>query len=425
LIAWRRAPLADRLRATPPAVSIKAGRFWKDNLWLNGAGVAAGLTNVGYHVIVARMLGPLNYGILLGLGSLSVVLQAPVSIVTLVYTRRGARPGEVGRLNLLWLLVGVALWVVLWLAAARIGALFHLPPTLLWVYALTIVPGFAYGLNLGLMQWAARFVWVGSMTVLGAAGRLGSAITVLVRRLGLVGLVAASPVAQMVTTAISWLGAQKSVGSAQREGLAKHGGLINAGWVGVLTLLMVSADVLAAKHALTGHAAGLYSGLTTMGRAPAYFAGAVGTVLLSTAQREPGRARHYLLRSLLLVAVLSLIGVGIYAVLGPFLIRLALGPGFLGLGPHLVLFTGAMGLQALEMVILYYAAARQWTVLTLLGSLGFVAWIGTVWLATSLDALIIRTVWIMAIQALVSLAGLAVLETMRQRREGEAGASSV
>jgi O-antigen/teichoic acid export membrane protein len=398
-------------------------RFWQDNLWLNGAGVLAGLSNVGYHVVVARMLGPLNYGVLQGLTSLTAVLQAPVSIVALVYTRRGARVREVWRLNLLWLGVGFGVWLALWGTAGGIAHVFQLPQSYVVLYGLTVVTAFALGLCQGIMQWAAAFAWVGGLTALASAGRMVAALITYWRRWGLPGLVVSPALVAGAVTATAVTGALASARRAQRAGFRRYGGLANAGVVGVLTLLMTSADVLAAKHALSGHAAGLYSGLSTMGRAPAYFAGAVGTVLLSASQRDTAHARRYLWRSLGLVAALGALGIGVYGIMGGWLIRLSLGGRFIGLLPHLALFTGAMSLEAVEMIVLYYAAAREWTELTVLGVAGFLGWMGVVWFTHSLDVLISRTIWVMGLQAAASLLTLTVLERrgMGSGHHGEIG----
>lgn len=388
-----------------------APRFWRDNLWLNGGGVVAGLSNVGYHVIVARMLGPLNYGVLQGLGALAVVVQAGVSLVTLVYTRRGAKPSEFLRLNGMWLLAGGALYGVLVLFAGSLASLFRLPRPALEIFMLVLVTSLLAGANVGLIQWAAEFLWAGALTALAAVGRLVGAVAAAVTRAGLAGLVIATPAIGVLTASGAFWAARLSVARGARSGLRSHGGLLNAGIVGSVTLLLTSADVLAAKHSLTGTAAGLYSGLTTMGRAPTYFAGAVGTVLLSATQRDPGRGRPYLWRSLVLVTGLAAMGLGIYRLRGTWLIRLALGARFLPLAPHLLLFSTAMALQSVEIVLLYYAAARNWPVVTVVGVIGFLGWMGIVWTTPVLGVLIGRTVWAMALQ----LAGTAVATAWAER----------
>lgn len=382
---------------------------------MNGSALIAGILNALYHVVVARMLGPEEYGVLSGLGTVVLVIQAPVSIVALVYTRRGARPQALRPLNLWWGALGVMLWLAMWAGSGFLAATFHLPQALVIVYGLAIIPGFAFGMNVGVLQWAARFLWVGGLSVLDSFGRTSSAVVTYLGRWGLQGLVILSPVVSLVAWAVSWRGAHRAVRLARKEGLPDFGGLWNAGMVGMIVLLISSTDVLAAKHALSAHAAGLYSGLATMGRAPMFFAGAVGTVLLSSTQRDPARGTYYLARSMAILVLISLLGLVIYSLWGPELVTLALGPRFLPLVPLLVQFTLAMSLQALGLVGLYYGAARNWPVPTVIGAMSLVVWVALIWSAHHLPTVISETTSAMLVMMIAVILALGVLHWIYRR----------
>ena len=385
-------------------------RFWHDNLLLNGAGLVAGLGNLGYHVVVARMLGPVNYGVLQALTTFSVVVQAPVSLLTVLFTRRGADRREIAPIVGVGFGVGVVLWLAIAWATPVIAGAFHLPARALLVYSLALVPAVAYGALVGVMQWAAQFLWVGGLTAWGSLGRMAGAFVASFRRWGLYGLVWMPPVVAATAMAAGVYGARLSVDHAAERGFTHHGGLYNAGVVGVLVLLWTSADVLVVKHALGPTAAGLYGGLSTMGRAPAYFAGAVGAVLLSSIQRDRRRRTAYLVRSLILVAGLGVLGLVAYEFWGPSLIILTLGRRFLGLEPHLLGFTAAMSLQGLFLILLYYGAGRAWRLVSLVGALGLTAWLGMLWTARDLAQVIDRTFWVSAVAMALGLVVVVVRE---------------
>ncbi|MDA8199647.1 MAG: oligosaccharide flippase family protein [Thermaerobacter sp.] len=382
---------------------------------MNGAGLAAGVLNALYHVVVARMLGPVDYGTLSALGTLALLLQTPVSVISLVYTRRGAKPSEVGRHAAGWVGVGVALWLALCAVSGPVAHLFHLPSDLVVVAGLTVLPALAYGAFDGILQWAASFGWVGALTTLDSLTRTIGAFATYVGRLGLTGLIVFGPLTALIDLAVSWFGVRRAVRWATRQGLPHFTGLVNAGGVGVLALLLTSTDVLVAKHGLPPRAAGYYSGLATMGRAPVFFAGAVGTVLLSSAQRDAVRARRYLVRSLLLVGILGTVGVLVYVVAGRLAVSLMLGSRFLPMLPLLVVYTAAMTMQSGILVGLYYGAAQNWRLPTVAAAAGFLVWMALLWTSHRLDPLILRTIWVMAIILAAVLGSVGWLEWQRPR----------
>ncbi len=387
---------------------------------MNGAGLAAGVLNALYHVVVARMLGPVSYGTLSALGTLALLLQTPVSIISLVYTRRGAGPSEVWRHAAGWVAAGTALWLALFAVSGPVAELFHLPPDLVVVTGLTVVPALAYGAFDGILQWAASFGWVGTLTVLDSLTRTLGAFATYAWRLGLTGLIVFGPLTALTDVVVAWFGVRRAVRWATRQGLPHFSGLINAGGVGVLALVLTSTDVLVAKHGLPPRAAGYYSGLATMGRAPVFFAGAVGTVLLSSAQRDPGRARYYLVRSLVLVGALGTIGVLVYVAAGHLAVSLMLGPRFLPMLPQLVVYTAAMTMQSAILVGLYYGASKNWRIPTVAAAVGFLAWMGLLWTSHHLDPLILRTIWVMAAILVLVLGSVGWLE-WQQGRAGRGG----
>lgn len=393
-------------------------RFLHDNALLNAGALLAGVANVLYHVVVARMLGPVSYGVLTALVTVVLLLEVPVSVLALVYTRRGTRPAQLGSLNLRFVLAGLGVWVLLALFRRPIAHLFHLPPGLVLLFGLAVVPAYAYGLNVGVLQWAGRFAWASLAIAWDAVGATLGAALVYLSAFGLVGLVVVGPLVSLTDLAVSWVGARTGVRYAAARGLGSFGALFNAGGVGMLALVLTSADVLAAKHALPPQMAGYYGGLATIGRAPMYFAGSIGTVLLSSTQRDPARGVRYLVYSILAMLGLGILGMGLYALGGPLVIQIALGVRFLPMAGELLPYTGAMVGQGLMVIALYYGAARGRTGLTLFGFLVFLAWMAAIWVGTSLRIVVDWTVVLMGIGALGCLAGALFLP-------GASGANAV
>lgn len=380
-------------------------RFWRDNTLFNAGALAAGVANVLYHVVVARMLGPVHYGVLTALGTLVLLMEVPVSVIALVYTRRGTGPGFLNRLNLFYVLAGTGVWGILACVRVPVARLFHLPPELLLIFALAVIPAYAYGLNVGILQWAGKFAWAAVAIAWDAIGYTIGAALVYAGAFGLLGLVIVGPLVSLTDIAVSWAGARRAVRFAASSGLDSFGALWNAGGVGMLALVLTSADVLAAKHALPARAAGYYGGLATIGRAPMFFAGSIGTVLLSSTQRRPSEGPRYLLYSILAMAALGILGVGLYVVGGPLVIRVALGARFLPMASELLPYTVAMVGQGFMLVALYYGAARGQLRLTIFGLAVFLGWMTAIWVGPSLAVIVDWTIGIMAVGAVGCLLG--------------------
>ncbi len=383
--------------------------FWRDNTLFNAGALAAGAANVLYHVVVARMLGPIHYGVLTALGTLVLLVEVPVSVIALVYTRRGTGPGQLNRLNLVFVLAGVGVFGLLAWLRIPVARLFNLPPDLLVIFALAVIPAYAYGLNVGLLQWAGRFGWAAVAIAWDAIGYTLGAAIVYLGSFGLLGLVIVGPLVSLTDIAVSFTGARRAVRVAASTGLNSFGALWNAGAVGMLALVLTSADVLAAKHALPPRAAGFYGGLATIGRAPMFFAGSIGTVLLSSTQRRPSEGTRYLLYSIVGMVGLGVLGVGLYALGGPLVIRIALGVRFLPVAGELLPYTVAMVGQGLLLIALYYGAARGRRRITLFGLVVFLSWMAAIWVGPSLSVIVNWTVVIMGIGAVGSLLGATLL----------------
>jgi O-antigen/teichoic acid export membrane protein len=382
----------------------RTARFWRDTLWLNAGAAAAGIGNVLYHVVVARFLGPAAYGELVGLGTVVTLLELPVTVLAVVYTRAGEGPRTFRRTAAYALACGAGVWAATAAVAGRIAAVFDLPQALVRLAGLAVLPAYLYGVAVGVLQWAGQFALVGVLVALEAAARAAGAALSAAVGLGLVGLVALIPALTAAATALAVSLARRAAAGAAREGVRRHSGLARASLVGVLVTFMTTADVLVVKHALPPVAAGLYGGLATLGRAPAYFSGAIGTVLMSNTQRDPDQGPAFLGRALSLTAALGVVGLLLYAVLGPWIVRLTLGAAFAPLLPYVEGYTAAMTLEGLVVVLLYYGAAAGGRALAAVAAAGSLGWLAALWTVPSLAALVDRTSWTWASTCLVMLA---------------------
>ncbi len=133
--------------------------------------------------------------------------------------------------------------------------------------------------------------------------------------------------------------------------------------VGLLAItVLTSVDVVVAKVALTEHEAGIYGSASLIGRVILYLPAAIITVLLPrvaarTAKNED--SLDILFKSVAATAVFCLLGIFIYWVAGPTIVRLAFGASYAAAAPLLWRFGVAMGGFAVLSVLLIYHLGRD------------------------------------------------------------------
>ncbi len=148
-----------------------------------------------------------------------------------------------------------------------------------------------------------------------------------------------------------------------RRGLARPPG--RRGWIAGMALVAGAAtpqlfnnfDVIAAKHVLPPHAAGLYAGLSVMGKILFYGTSSLSAVMYPrvAAATSPVARRDLLLRTAAVLLAMDLIAFACYTLAAPLILRVVLGAAYVGDAPLLAVFTlGVIGLTVVNLAV-YYA----------------------------------------------------------------------
>jgi len=172
-------------------------------------------------------------------------------------------------------------------------------------------------------------------------------------------------------------------------------------------------DVVAARHVLTPTAAGLYSGLSVMGKILFFGTSSLSAVMYPriAAAANPGDRRRLLAQTAAVLIVVDLVVLGAYAILAHPLLGIILGRRYDSDAGLLVLFsTGIVGLTIVNLLVYYSMGARHRSFAVVPG-IGVPILIG--WLFTSppeLSAFVPRIasalLVLAALEALVVLPGL-------------------
>lgn len=345
--------------------------------------------NYLYHVVLARVLGPAQYGDLAALLNVTWLWLLPGPVVTLVYTRIGRRQGRAGRVEtgVLWG-SGVVLWGLVWAVAEPLVRLLHVSALLFVLFTLEVVPSLALAANQGALQRARRFEWVGAVMLLNNGFRVVAAAGAAWAGLRL----AALGVLEGVAAWCAWgLSAWAVARLGPHQGESGPATVAGTAVVGTLTALWALLDGLLAKHALGAHAAGLYNGLATIGHSVQYVSGSLGVVMMTNILARPSQRVRFFTASLGVYAAVAACFFALVAGWAPTVVRLILSPHFLPVASFLVYYGwGMIALGFLNLILLYAVAVDQWSVL-LPAAGGMAIWVAVLWRTDTLSAFVGRS----------------------------------
>lgn len=423
-----RRPLPPEVGMLPAEGSVSPARireFWRDNGILGGAAVAAGLINYGYHVVLAHLLGPSDYGELATLLNLTELMGLPASVVTLIYTRVGKRAQSAALESAgLWAF-GIAIWAAVAYWSRPLARLARVDPCLLLLFTLEIIPSLAAGANTGILQRIRRYLAVAVLTVLANGFRVFAAGLAGLAGHRLITLGALEAVAAGVTWAVSRFLTLGDIPGGDAGSWPLIGATALAGLIGVVGAV---ADGIVGKHNLGSVPAGQFNGLATIGHAVPYIAASLGTVMLTSILADPHMRHRFLGITLLVYLGVAAVAAIFFAGFPGSVVRLILGSHYGPMAQYLPRYGWGMMALGLVNIGLYYAvAAKDWPPIAAAG-LGIGYWVVRMASVHQVSDLVrltaVATSETAAAVGLLSFGGTALEELRRLwrtiRRKGEA-----
>ncbi len=365
-------------------------------LWLYGGSLAVGFLNYLYNIILARdaFLGPREFGMLAALSSFLYLEGVVVSVVTTVTAAYVA--GFVGRKQpaAVWLFVrrfswqaggvGLIMGTLVAVASPWLAQWLHVPTLRpLWLLAITFPVALGAGVTLGALQGAMAFKILSLVLLLGATLRLALAVPLVAGvKWGVSGALLAGVAASLVVYAISWVPLRRYRGVEVGEtdltpvpwrDFFRYTQRVFWAMAGLTALF--SVDLIMAQHYLPAEQAGLYGGLSTLGRI-IYFITLPFTTLMFPTVTSRLAAGYSSRRVLLLTGgallALTLGIIAVYAVAPGLVIRFTLGQSYLNGAAYLWWFGVFFGLLALATWLVHALLAHQQTGIALLPPLALV-----------------------------------------------------
>ncbi len=379
--------------------------------------------NYCYHVVLAHLLGPSEYGSLATLLNLTTVMVIPASVVTLIYTRFGRREQQAERESwLLWSL-GVALWILMVGFRNDLAQILRVGSPLVVIFTLELIPSLAIGANMGILQHVRRYWAVGLLIALSNGIRVLAALATMLTMYRLLALGLFEAAAAAMTFAVSqWL----SAATVAQTKDSSPGGVTETALVGVANVVMAVADGMISKHNLSPFWAGEYNGLATIGHTIQYISGSLGTVMLTSILAEPKAHLKFAGLTLTVYGILSASAQWVFCQRAEKVVELVLGTHFVAVVPYLGRYGwGMMAVGFLNITLMYAVASKRWAPMALVG-LGIIVWVGGLSLQNTFAGFVNATVVIMGATAAAAM-GMQIILAWRggsDRREKAMGSAA-
>ena len=370
--------------------SLRAGLRRSETVKAAGMAVATLAANalaIVFTVVFTRLLGVGDYGSLGALLSTFTILAVAGTALQVAVARETALghlggPGAVGAAVHRYLaqltVAAVAITGASIVLREEIAQLIAVPEHA-WAAA-AILPTGALWLVLSVLRGALQglhaYGSVGISLVLEAFGRLVLGLVLVVGGGGVTGAFLGTPLSMLVAATALTLLLRRRVGTAPVESRPRTlSSLVSGGWAPIAGLVFLAAlqnvDVIIAKREMTDEAAGAYAAAVVAAKLVVWVAIGIGLYLLPEATRRAAAGldpRPVFLRTLAVLAAVSVPALLIFALVPNLLLRLAFGEEFTPAAGALIVLGAAMTLLAVAyLAVQYMLALRRSAFLWLLG----------------------------------------------------------
>ncbi len=332
--------------------------------------VVVSAVNFGYNVIMARYLGPADFGQVSAIATMLMIASALTISFQLVCAKFVARNNTSwakshvysSLLKRAWL-GGVIFGIVLVLCRTPLAHLLKLPSgSLLILLAVAVAFSLPMGVKRGGLQGLCSFRALSGNFILEASIKFLVAVAIIYMAFGVVGAVAA--IAASVAGAYLFLpvrfNTERDTTDRSCIPASFHEGM-QAIVFSVGQVIINNVDILLVKAFFDPKQAGLYAAVALVGRL-LYFASwqVVSAMFPISAGEKPGeKARSVLTTPMLMVSLMTTVFVAVLWVAPKFVIGIVFGHEFFQAASLFGLYAAATGLYALSVVLMTYEMSRR------------------------------------------------------------------
>lgn len=333
--------------------------------------ITVSIGNYIYHLVLGRILGPEDYGILASLISISIILSIPTATISLISTKLASNAKvkkNYGQLHFLirYLLKRLGLASIIFilifsLLSPAIAAFLKIPtPNLVIMIGLSMVFAFLIPVTEGTLKGLQLFKPLAiNMSILPVV-KTGLGIILVLMGFQIYGALGGFLAANIAVFAFSFI-PLRFLFKYKRKKRIKINHIFRYSIPVLAALfcftLLYNLDIILVKHFFNEQDAGLYSALSKLGQIIFFGTGAIATVLfpmVSEKYKKGENTNHLLWQSLKIVSLASGFGVLLFFIFPKFFMSLLFGAAYLSVSPLVGLFALAMLFLALNNVFINF-----------------------------------------------------------------------
>lgn len=337
------------------ALDTISNSFFKATVWVF---IGTGVMNIGnylFHLLMGRLLGPIEYGVIESVIAFSYLLSVPLMTLNLIIVKhissyKGNNDYEsiasfYNFIKRLFLRQGLFLCIILVLVSPFITSFLHLSSNILSILLVAFVfVGLFSGLGKGTLQGMSNFFGMAIVNTVEAVTKITIAVILVVAGLksqgGLFGIVVASALAYGASTLfLKQITKQKIKPFADKHLVGKY--TIPTFLTTLSITSLFSTDILLARHFLGPQQAGFYAALSILGKVVFFAVSPVSLVMFPFISERNARGEKYtriLFGSLGLTIVGSACVVILYYLFPDIVVSLLFGKSFVRIASYVWLF---------------------------------------------------------------------------------------
>ena len=345
-------------------------------LWVGS--LAGHVSNYLFHVVTGRLLGPVGYGILASLIAVLYIVMVPgLTIRTVVMKFTAEREADkdysailsmFNRLSKRLFLAGMCLFLIFVVLSRPISSFLNIDsvlPLILLSFSFLVI--YVIPVNRGIIQGLQKFFRLSVNLSIGAVFKLALGFFLIYLGFSVNGAIIGIVLGMFIAYGesflpIRFLFKERASDSIRLKSIAHYSIPV------FFTLLCLTAfynvDIIIVKHFMSSVQAGLYSGLSIIGKIVIFASLGIVWVMfpkvtsLYSKNEEHG---HYLLYVLVVISVVGGAIVSAYFLIPKFIVSTLFGVKYLPVAPYMGAFGVAMLLLSLSYALANYYLAIQET----------------------------------------------------------------
>ncbi len=337
------------------------------------------LANYLYHLLMGRMLGPVDYGILASLISLIYLLTIPNTTLMLVAVKYVSSFFSKGRLGAIssfysWLnkkLTIVIFFGVLFLvfSSSRIAHFLHLDSALLvFLVSLFGLISLYASVNLSVLQGFLQFGLISLLGVIQAAVKFFLGILLVFLGMRVLGAALSIITGGLIVLFLSWILVNRFLKDGRKNDVEiKERRILSYALPVFLSTLsftsLYTTDLVLAKHFLSAQDAGFYASLSMLGKIIFFAASPLVTVMFPVVANYFEKGKNYMKvfnLSFLVTLFLSLGITAVYLAFPKLMVKMLYGESFLPAAKYLPIFALFLAFYSLSYLLVnFYLSIKK------------------------------------------------------------------